>query len=110
MLGKQKRFLQSLRVNKVRVVKPSIDNSNSFIVVPLKEKYLRPLRFPRFFFKLSQFQHPERSIHSYNFKRQMVLERHTRLLQFLRVNNVRAVKSSIDDGNSFIVVPLKQSA
>ena len=51
------RFLQSLRVNKVKAVKPSIDDGNSFKVVPLKECLLRSFRFPWSFGKLSHFEH-----------------------------------------------------
>ena len=107
--GRHTRFLQSLRVNKVRVVKPSIDDGSSLIVVPPRKSFLRPLRFPRFSGKFSQFEHPERSRHSSKFKLQMVLGRHTRFLQSLRVNKVRVVKPSIDDGSSLIVVPPKKS-
>ena len=101
------RFLQSLRVSKVKAVKPSIDDGSSFIVVPVKLSFMRPLRFPRFSSKLSKFEHLEISIHCSNFKLQMALGRHTRFLQTLRVNKARAIKHSIDDGNTFIVVPLK---
>ena len=106
-LGRHSRFLQSSRIKKVMVVKPSIDDDSSLIVVPLKKSILRPLKFPKFSGKLSQFEHPERSRHSSNFKEQMVLGRHTRFLQSLRVKNVRTVKPSINDGGSFILVPLK---
>ena len=107
VLGRHSRFLQSSRIKKVRVVKPSIDDGSSLIVIPLKKSILRPLKFPKFSGELSQFEHLERSRHSSNFKEQMVLGRHTRFLQSLRINKVRAVKPSIDDGTSFIVVPLK---
>ena len=109
VLGRHSRFLQSSRIKKVRVVKPSIDDGSSLIVVPLKKSILRPLKFPKFSGKLSQFEHPERSRHSSKFKQQMVLGKHTRFLQSLRVNKVRAVKPSIDDGSYFVVVPLKES-
>ena len=67
------------------------------------------MRLPRFSGKLSQFEYPERSRHSSKFKQQIVLGKHTRFLQSLRVNKVRAVKPSIDDGSYFVVVPLKES-
>ena len=106
-LGRHSRFLQSSRIKKLRVVKPSIDDGSSLIVVPLKKSILRPLKFLKFSGKLSQFEHPKRSKYSSNFKEQMVLGRHTRFLQSSRVRNVRTVKPSINDGSSFILVPLK---
>ena len=99
-LGRRKRFLQSFRVNTVRLVKHSIDENSSFIAIPLKSSFSRPLTFPRFLGKLSNFEHPERSRELPNFKLQMALGRQTRFLQLFRVNLVRLVKRSIDEGDS----------
>ena len=107
VLGRHLRFLQSSKIRKVRVVKPSIDDGSSLIVVPLKKSILRPLKFPKFNGKLSQFEHPRRSRHSSNFKEQMVLGRHIRFFLSLSVRNVRTVKPSINDGSSFVLLPLK---
>ena len=64
------------------LVTPIVDDGSSFIAVPLKSSFLKPLRFPRFSGKLSQFEHPETSRHSSNFKLQMVLGRHKILTIF----------------------------
>ena len=109
VLGTHTRFLQSLRVNKVRPVRPSIDDGSSFIVIPLKESLLRPFKFPRFSGNLTQFEHRERSRHSSYFKLQMALGRHSRFLQSSRIKKVSVVKPSIDDGSSLIVILLKKS-
>ena len=109
VLGRHTRFLQFLIFNEVRLVKHPIDEGNSFIAVPLKSSLFKPLKFPRFLGKLSKFEHLERFRDSSDFKLQMVLGRHTRFLQSLIFNKVRLVKHSIDEGNSFIDVPLKYS-
>ena len=76
VLGRHTRFMQYLRVNKVRLVKHSIDEGNSSIAVPLNLSTFRPLTFPRFFGNLSIFKHQERSRDSSDFKLQMALRRH----------------------------------
>ena len=110
MLGRHTSFLQLRRVSEVRLVKHSVHEGISFIDVPLKSRNFKPSRFPKFSGKLSIFEHPQRSRHSSEFKLQMVLGRHTRFLQFLRVNEVRPIKSSIEEGNSTIAVSLKLSS
>ncbi|KAK4580877.1 hypothetical protein RGQ29_024503 [Quercus rubra] len=109
VLRRHTRFLQLLRVNEVRPIKPPIDEGSSIIAVKSKLSIFRPLTFPRFSGKFSKFELPERSRHSSDFKQQMVLERHTRFLQLLRVNEVRPIKPPIDEGNSSIAVSLKSS-
>ena len=109
VLGRQTRSLQSCIFNEVRLGKRSIEEGNSFIAVPLKSSFFKPLTFPRFSGKLSKFEHPEKSRDSSDFKLQIMLGRQTRFLQSLIFNEVRLVKHSIDEGNSFIAVPLKYS-
>ena len=110
VLGSHTRFLQSLSVYKVRAVKHSTDYGNSFKVVLLKKRFLRPFRFPWFSSKLSHFEHPERSRHSSYFKLQMAQGRNSRFFQSSRIKKVTVVKPSIDDGSSLIVVPLKKTS
>ena len=62
-----------------------------------------------FFGKLSNFKHPKRSRELSNLKLQMVLGRHTRFMQYLRINEVRLVKCLIDEGSSSIAILLKSS-
>ena len=108
MLGRYTSFSQIARVNKVRFIKPSIDEGNSSIV-PLKSSFFRPSTFPRFFGKYSNVEHQERSIDSSNFKLQMVLGRRHRFLQWLRVNEVMPIKPSTDEGSFIIAVLSKKS-
>ena len=109
VFGRHTRFLQSLRVNDVRLVKCLIDKGNSFIHVSLKLRTFKPSMFPKFFGKFSTFKHPKRSRHSSNFKLQMELGRHMRFLQSISLNEIRPIKRPINEGNSFIAVPFKLS-
>ena len=96
VLGRHTRFLQYLRINKVRVVKPSIDEGSTFIAVPLKSSFLRPLRFPMFSGKLSKFEHPKRFRVSSDFKLQMVLGRQISFLQPIRSRRTSFLRNPMD--------------
>ena len=100
VLGRHTRFWQSSRVNELRVVKPSIDEGNSFIAVSLKSRSLRPLRFPRFSGKLSKFEHPQRLRCWSEFKLQMLLGRHIRFEQEFRLRRTSFLRSPTDGWSS----------
>ena len=107
VLGRCIRFMQYLRVNAVRLVKHPIDEGISSIAVLLKSRIHRPLIIHGFSGKFLNHEHVEKSRAPRNSKPQVVLGRLTSLWQLDRVNEVRCIKHSIDEGNSFIFVPLK---
>ena len=109
VLGRHARFKQNLKVSAVRLVKHPIDEGISSIVVLLKSSIPRPSIIHGFSSKFLNLGHVERSRAPWNLKPQVVLGRHTRFLQPHISNEVRPVKRSIDEGNSFIAVPLKSS-
>ena len=86
-----------------------MEEGTSLIAVQHKLSNSKPFTFPIFFGKLKNFKHPKRSRDLSNFKLQMVLGRLTRFSQYLRVNEVRSVKRSIDEGSSSISALLKSS-
>ena len=86
-----------------------MEEGTFFMAVQHKLSTSKPFIFPMFSRKLLNFKHPKRSRELSNLKLQMVLERHTRLMQYLRVNEVRLVKCLIDEGSSSITVLLKSS-
>lgn len=86
-----------------------MEEGTSSMVVQHKLSNSKPFTFPMFFGKLRNFKHPKRSRDLSNFKLQMVLGRLTRFSQYLRVNEVRPVKRSIDEGSSSIHTLLKSS-
>ena len=86
-----------------------MEEGTSSMAVQHKLSNSKPFIFPMFFGKLRNFKHPKRSRGLSNFKLQMVLGRLTRFSQYLRVNKVRSVKRSIDEGNSSIFALLKSS-
>ena len=104
VLGRRTRFTQCLKVNRVRLVKCSIDEGNPSIAVLLKSSFHRPLIIHGFSGKFLNLKHLERLRAPWNLKPQVVLGRHTRFLQSSIFNEVRLVKRSIDEGNSFIAV------
>jgi len=108
VLGRHKRFLQSLRSNELRAVKLPMEDGNTSIVVPFKESFFKPSRFPRFSGKLTKFEHQKRQILNSDFKLQMVLGRHTNFLQLVSSNELRVVKLPMEVGNTSIAVPFKE--
>ena len=110
VLGRHTRFTQYLKVNRVRLVKCSIDEGNPSIAILLKSSFSRPLIFHGFSGKFLNLKHLEWLRAPWNLKPQVVLGRHASLeslLQLNRVNEVRLVRRSIDEGNSFIAVWLR---
>ena len=86
-----------------------MEEGTSSMAIQHKLSNSKPFIFPMFFGKLRNFKHPKRSRDLSNFKLQMVLGRLTRFSQYLRVNEVRLVKRSIDEGSFFISALLKSS-
>ena len=86
-----------------------MEEETSFMAVQHKLSTSKPFILPMSPGKLSNFKHPKRSRELSNLKLQMVLGRHTRFMQYLRVNKVRLVKCLIEEGSSFIAVLLKSS-
>ena len=86
-----------------------MEEGTSFMVVQHKVSTSKTSIFPMFSGKFSNFKHPKRSRELSNLKLQIVLERRTRFVQYLKVNRVRLVKFSIDEGNPSIAVLLKSS-
>ena len=93
----------------MRFLRRTLEEGTSFMAVQYKLSTTKPSIFPMFSGKLSNLKHPKRSRELSNFKLQMVLGRHTRFMQCLKVNRVRLVKCSIDEGNPSIAVLLKSS-
>ena len=86
-----------------------MEEGTSVMAVQHKFNSSKPFTFPMFSGKLWNFKHPKRSRDLSNFKLQMVLGRLTRFSQYLRVNEVRSIKRSIDEGSSSISTLLKSS-
>ena len=109
VFGRNTKFLQSIRSNDQRIIRNSIDEGSSFIVVSHRVSFFKLTIFPKSSGNLSNFEHPKRSRLLSNVKLQMVLGRHTRFLQPCNIKIFRPVKHSIDEGNSIIAMHPKRS-
>lgn len=102
------RFLQFLRLKKVRPIKCSTDDGNSSIAVSFKYNSVKCDIFPTISGNFFNFEQPDR-VRVFKKIQLQQTPRLERFLQSFRLKKVRLVKFCADAGNSFIAVLSKSS-